>query len=145
MITINLNPRKTLSGRSLISGCPDYVLDREARELAAREGSGGFTRQQLRDHGYRPISKCSDLHAWGYQIVIWVNLEEYRRAQELGIHMDEGGLCYEYAPRPEHPRTVHNRRPDLPRMTAFTREEQVEAHQAMGAPVWGSQLGLFDA
>jgi hypothetical protein len=95
-----------------------------------------MTREQLRKRGYRPIVKSSDLHAWGYQIVHWVNARDFAR------------VVYEYVPRPADPRNEHNRGRTLPRLTASNYAKQVRAHRLIGAPVWGprwraEQLDLF--
>lgn len=95
-----------------------------------------MTRDELREEGYRPVAKSGDLFAWGYTIVWWLS----PRLMQQG----EPCLVYEYVPRPEDPRNIHNRGRELPRMTAATFQEQALAHRAIGAPAPSVQLPLWE-
>lgn len=85
-----------------------------------------MTRRELRRHGFRALAKSSDLFAYGYIVVEWFS----PRMSRLG----RDSIVYEYVYRGNDPRNVHNRGRALPRMTASTFAEQVEAHRVMGAP-----------
>jgi len=76
-------------------------------------------REQLQSLGFRPVSKSSDLRAYGYQIVIWF---DPRELQEL----------YEYVPQKDDPRT---KQAPGPRVTVTTLAFQRIFHKAIGAPM----------
>ena len=84
-----------------------------------------MTREEMTRLGYCAISKSSELHPWGYQIVEWFS----PRLAFAGLRCQ----LYEYVPRPDDPRNVHNRGKVLLRHVAFDFDDQVAIHEEIGA------------
>jgi hypothetical protein len=97
----------------------DGYREAQRETMAAREADTGegISRQELRDRGYRSVSKHSDLLPYGYQIIVWFSPAEER-------------TLYEYAPYPV--KQIHHLERELVRRTAETFDEQQAVHDAIG-------------
>ena len=122
------------------------------RAALAALAAASLTRDQLRAAGWVPVSKCGDLHPWGYQIVTWLQI-----GREGGLTVEAVG--FEYLTRwkagdAERLPAARGVPADLPRVFVTRYADQIKVHQALGIAVvapgapWGErdarQPSLFD-
>lgn len=110
------------------------MATREDAHVAEDVFGARRTREWLRGRGYLALKKCTDLRAYGYQIIVWASPQ-----------MPDEPVIYEYAPV-DHGLWVHALDVPRRRMTAKSIEEQQAIHRLLGVEdhvVCDTQQELF--
>lgn len=92
-----------------------------------------MTRPEMREEGFVPCFKSSDLFAYGYAVITWFSPRRATSSKPPCI-------LVEYIPSVVDARAV--RRKDVGRVVASSLAEQIAFHESIGAPV-DHQLPLF--